>query len=74
MLKISIVTATGVLLDGEAQRAVELPSVQGRMQVLEGHAPLLAALQQGSVWVDDKEYPIAGGIARVENDCIKVIC
>lgn len=73
-MRVRIVTPTGVTLDGEAQRAVELPSVQGRMQVLPSHAPLLAALQAGSVWVDDKEYPIAGGIARVEDDCITVIC
>ncbi len=66
--------ASGVVFEGEAQQSVELPSVQGRMQVLQDHAPLLAALDKGVVKVDSQEFPINDGIARVENNEVTVLC
>ena len=66
--------ATGIVFEGEAKQSVELPSVQGRMQVLLDHAPLIAALDKGIVKVDTQEFPINDGIARVENNGVTVLC
>jgi len=74
MIRVKIILATGVLFEGEAQQSVELPSVQGRMQVLRDHAPLMAALDEGVVKVDDQEFNISGGIARVKDNVVTVLC
>ncbi len=74
MISVKIILATGVLFEGEAQHKVELPSVQGRMQVLHDHAPLMAALGEGIVRVDEKEFRISSGIARVEKNTVTILC
>ena len=66
--------ATGTIFEGEAKQSVELPSVLGRMQVLPDHAPLMAALDEGVVKVDNQEFPINDGIAQVENNEVTVLC
>jgi len=74
MIRVKIIMATGLAYEGEAKQSVELPSVMGRMQVLQDHAPLMAALNEGVVKVDNQEFPVNGGIARVENNEVTVLC
>lgn len=57
-LRVRLVTPERVLFDALAS-AVELPSKSGYMEVLFGHAPLMAELGAGDVTV----HPVADGAA-----------
>ena len=57
-LRVRLVTPERVLFEAAAS-AVELPSKSGYMEVLFGHAPLLAELGAGDVTV----HPAADGVA-----------
>ena len=57
-LRVRLVTPERVLFE-DAASAVELPSKSGYMEVLFGHAPLMAELGAGDVTV----HPVEGGAA-----------
>ena len=59
-LRVRLVTPERVLFEAAAS-AVELPSKSGYMEVLFGHAPLMAELGAGDVTV----HPVADGAAGV---------
>jgi len=61
-LRVRLVTPERVLFEAAAS-AVELPSKSGYMEVLFGHAPLMAELGAGDVTV----HPVADGIATRYN-------
>lgn len=82
-LKIRLVTPDRILVDGEAD-AVELPSRSGCLEVLYGHAPLLAELGVG--WVklhglsggaresqESQEYLVAWGFVEVLPDRVTIL-
>ena len=77
-LKVRLVTPDRILVDGEAD-AVELPSRSGCLEVLYGHAPLLAELGVG--WVklrglsgqDSQEYLVAWGFVEVLPDRVTIL-
>tara|TARA_B100000530_G_scaffold232033_1_gene150175 strand:- start:390 stop:626 length:237 start_codon:yes stop_codon:yes gene_type:complete len=49
--------------------SVKFPGIDGTFQVLENHAPLISALKQGSIVIQEdnsnKEIPIKGGFVEV---------
>jgi F-type H+-transporting ATPase subunit epsilon len=76
-LKIRLVTPDKVLIDQDAD-AVELPSKSGYMEVLYGHAPLLAELGVGEVRLHggsagDQTYFVVWGFVEVLPDRVTIL-
>jgi F-type H+-transporting ATPase subunit epsilon len=76
-LQIRLVTPDSVLVDQEAD-AVELPSKSGYMEVLYGHAPLLAELGVGEVRLHggsggDQTYFVVWGFVEVLPDRVTIL-
>lgn len=75
MLSVRILTPTGVLFEGEAL-SVTLPGVHGSFTVLDRHAPLISALDAGTVVCKTangvEKYGTKGGFAKVEDNLISV--
>ncbi len=76
-LHVRLVTPDRVLID-ELADAVELPSKAGYMEVLFGHAPLLAELGVGEVRLHgaqggDQEYFVVWGFVEVLPDRVTIL-
>src|ERR1700683_5084549 len=82
-LRVRLVTPDRILID-EGADAVELPSKSGYMEVLYGHAPLLAELGAGEVRVhlgaglessapDTQRYNVSWGFVEVLGDRVTIL-
>jgi F-type H+-transporting ATPase subunit epsilon len=76
-LQVRLVTPDRVLIDQDAD-AVELPSKSGYMEVLYGHAPLLAELGVGEVRLHggpggDQTYFVVWGFVEVLPDRVTIL-
>src|ERR1700760_2232743 len=76
-LQVRLVTPDKVLIDQEAD-AVELPSKAGYMEVLFGHAPLLAELGVGEVRLHggqggDQQFFVEWGFVEVLPDRVTIL-
>ncbi len=77
MLQVEIYTPEKTVFKGEA-KAVQMPGTSGLFEVLNGHAPLISALQAGSVRVTDADgkeshYKIQSGFVEVLNNHIAIL-
>lgn len=77
MLKLSIVTPERPFLEIDAL-SVQLPGTMGDMEILPGHASLLAELKAGILSYnhnnDIKRVMIAEGFLEVNQDQVNVLC
>lgn len=76
-MKLEIRTPDKSVFTGEA-RLVQLPGIDGLFEILEHHAPLVAALQKGRVKVEGVDgnpqfFDINGGVAEVLQDHVLVL-
>jgi F-type H+-transporting ATPase subunit epsilon len=76
-LRVRLVTPERTLFD-HAASAVELPSKSGYMEVLYGHAPLLAELGAGDVTLHggpegDQKYNVSWGFVEVLPDRVTIL-
>jgi F-type H+-transporting ATPase subunit epsilon len=67
--KFELVSPERILFSGDAVSVI-VPSVEGEMTVLAGHAPMVATLKTGIVLVqtdanNGKEFFVAGGLVEV---------
>lgn len=67
--KFELVSPERILFSGDAISVI-VPSVEGEMTILAGHAPLVATLKAGIVFVqttdnNGKEFFVNGGLAEV---------
>ncbi|MCO5229565.1 MAG: ATP synthase F1 subunit epsilon [Chitinophagales bacterium] len=73
---LDILTPTGKVYSGEVD-AVQLPGLDGLFQILNNHAPLIAALSEGVVKVQTKNekqtFNIKTGIVEVFKNKISVL-
>lgn len=74
---VDIVSPSGRVFSGEASR-FKAPGVEGSFEVLKNHAPMLAAIEIGTIVVtgaDGKPFTIAtsGGFVEVQNNVVTVI-
>ncbi|MBI4122806.1 MAG: hypothetical protein HY458_00380 [Parcubacteria group bacterium] len=58
--------------------SLTLPTSQGQIQVLAGHAPLITFLQEGDVFIEKEDrasekLPIAGGVLHVKGDMVMLL-
>ena len=75
-MKLEILTPEKVIYNGEAS-LVQLPGVDGLFELLNNHAPIIAALGQGVVKyktsTDTVKLKITGGFAECLNNNISVL-
>ena len=75
-MKIEIITPEKCLFDGDAD-LVQLPGIDGLFEILNNHAPMIAALKEGKVKIGNKNnfqyIEIKGGVAEVMNNKILVL-
>lgn len=75
-MQLDILTPEGKVFSGEAD-AVQLPGLDGLFQILNNHAPLIAALTDGVVKVQNNNakqtFNIKSGIVEVFNNKISVL-
>lgn len=76
-MKLEIRTPDKSVFTGEVS-LVQLPGIDGLFEILEHHAALVAALQNGRVKIEDMEhntqfFDINGGVAEVLHDNILVL-
>ena len=78
-MQLEILTPEKKIYSGDVY-GVQMPGISGSFEVLEKHAPMIAALQQGrlkilkdSLNVEDVFYQIQGGFAEVLNNKTTVL-
>ena len=76
-MKIEIVTPDSTVYEGEVT-LVQLPGLDGSFEVLNNHAPMIAALQKGRVKVIDSKketlfFEVNGGVAEILKNKILVL-
>ena len=72
MLRVKLFQDRRAQFDGPA-REVVLPGDEGDVSVLADHAPMLCVLGQGMVQIDDQQFPVQWGIARVERNQVVMV-
>lgn len=75
-MKIDILTPELKLYSGEASR-IKLPGIAGEFELLENHAPIIAALKKGTVEVQEgnnkKSIEIEDGFAECINNKVSIL-
>ena len=75
--KFELVSPERILFSGEVVSVI-VPSVEGEMTILAGHAPLVAVLKPGIVMLqtdanNGKEFYVSGGIAEVNAESLTIL-
>lgn len=75
-MKLEILTPDTEIFSGDVT-AVMLPGVDGLFEILENHAPMIAAIKKGVVSVvtneDKKTFELTGGVVEVLKNKILVL-
>ena len=76
-MKLEIITPSSTLFTGEVS-LVQLPGLDGLFEILPSHAPLVSALKEGCVKVEDNQnepqfFDIRGGVVEVSHDKVLVL-
>ena len=78
-MQLNILSPEGSIFSGDAY-GVQMPGVSGSFEVLEKHAPLIAALKEGIVKVIDskqqasgKSFSILGGFVEVLHNKVTIL-
>lgn len=69
---VTVLSINKKLYQGEAE-SVTLPSQDGEIQVLPGHAFFCGLLGMGAIKVDNRVIPVSSGIAEVKDNQIVVL-
>jgi len=72
MLRVTLFQAHRRLFAGAAAQVV-LPGEEGDVAVLALHAPMLCALRDGAVQIDEAAFPVRGGLARVARNVVTIL-
>ena len=72
MLQVELFQGRQALYQGSAQQVV-LPGEDGELSVWAWHAPMLCRLGRGEIQVDERRYPVAGGLACVWRNRLLII-
>ncbi|MBQ7157422.1 MAG: hypothetical protein IJR86_06495 [Bacteroidaceae bacterium] len=72
-MNLRIITPHGIKFEGEVSR-IQFPAATGLMEILDGHAPLIAAVREGEAMLDDNLIDIGGGVLKVENNNVTIVC
>ena len=72
MLNITIMSTIKTIFKGEAQSVI-LPGDTGVFEVMSYHKRVLSRLLKGIIDVDGQEFPIARGIAKVDQNNVMIV-
>ena len=72
MLRVRLFQNNQQRFAGTANRIV-LPGEEGELSVMDFHAPMLCALTNGSVQIDDTVVAVRGGLARVDRNIVTIV-
>ncbi|HQP10519.1 MAG TPA: hypothetical protein PKV41_03975 [Candidatus Omnitrophota bacterium] len=67
MLNVTIMSTIKIMFKGQAESVI-LPGDTGVFEVMSYHKRMMSRLLRGSIDVDGKEFPIARGIAKVDQN------
>ena len=67
MLNVNIMSTIKIMFKGQAESVI-LPGDTGVFEVMSYHKRMMSRLLRGSIDVDGKEFPIARGIAKVDQN------
>jgi F-type H+-transporting ATPase subunit epsilon len=76
-MKIEIITPDNTVYEGEVSLA-QFPGLDGSFEVLNNHAPMIAALKKGTIKVVDLKksvltFEVNGGVVEVLKNKIQVL-
>lgn len=76
-MKVTITKPDTSLYDGQA-RLVQLPGTGGLFEVLNGHAPIISSLKQGTLRLIDNDgnehtFPIRGGVVKGQQNELTIL-
>ena len=71
-MQLNILSPEGSIFSGNAY-GVQMPGVSGSFEVLEKHAPLIAALKEGTVKVIDSKQLTAGKSFSIQGGFVEVL-
>lgn len=76
-MKLEITSPDKQIFSGDAE-LVQLPGSDGLFEILNNHAPMIAALGKGKIKVQDQEgklqfFEIKGGVCEVKDNVILVL-
>ena len=76
-MKATILTPEKTLFDGNAH-LVQLPGLTGSFEILDNHAPIIAALAQGEVRVvtdegEEMKFEIKSGFVEAKDNQVNVL-
>ena len=75
MLQLKIISPEKIIYDGEAL-SVKVPGVVGEFEILNNHAPIISALQNGVVEYETKEgktqIEVVRGFVSVQKNAVNV--
>ena len=76
-MRLEIITPTRTLFAGDVA-LVQLPGIDGLFEILKSHAPLVSALKEGRVKVEDEQgqpqfFDIRGGVVEVSHDKVLLL-
>lgn len=77
MISVDIVTPTRRLVEGAQATSVKLPAVKGEIEILPGHAELIALLGTGVLTIvqdgRERKFALSHGFAEVRKDKVLVL-
>ena len=75
-MKTEILTPDAHVYEGDAD-VLTLPGVDGSFQILNGHAPMIAILQRGTITVKaggkEQHFHTGGGVAEITANRVSVL-
>ncbi len=76
-MELNIITPETTLFEGEVE-SVKLQGIEGKFQILDGHAPIISTLAEGKIIVRDKnkketEFEIKGGLLEMSKNRIQIL-
>jgi F-type H+-transporting ATPase subunit epsilon len=73
VLKVSLISPEAVLFEGEASSVVA-PAFDGEVGILDGHAPMMTLLGNGTLRLGGgKSFSIEGGFLQVVENNVRIV-
>lgn len=72
MLNVSVLNPREVIFEGSA-KSIIVPGEEGVFEVLPFHKRILSRLLSGTVFIDDRSFPVSRGIIKVNQNKVTII-
>lgn len=72
MLRVQLFQDHHRVFGGTATQVI-LPGMAGEVAVLDCHVPMLCALMEGNVQIDEARFPVRRGLARVDRNTVTIL-